>query len=47
MASDVKTAEQILQEKGGTLYTVAEDTMVLESLRIMVGNKVGSILIKH
>jgi len=47
MASDVKTAEQILQEKGSTLYTVAEDTMVLESLRIMVGNKVGSILIKQ
>ena len=47
MASDVKTAEQILQEKGSALYSVAEDTTVLESLRIMVESKVGSILIKE
>lgn len=47
MASDVKTAEQILQDKGGELFTVAGDMMVLEALRIMVASKVGSILIEE
>ncbi|HJP30103.1 MAG: CBS domain-containing protein [Candidatus Latescibacteria bacterium] len=47
MASDMKTAEQILQEKGGQLYSVAEDATVLEALRLMVESKVGSILIKE
>jgi CBS domain-containing protein len=47
MASQAKTAEQILQDKGGELYTVAEGTTVLEALRIMVESKVGSILIKQ
>lgn len=47
MASKTKTAAQILQDKGGQLYSVGGDTMVLEALRIMVENKVGSILIKE
>ena len=47
MAPNVKTAEQILQDKGGELYTVAGGVMVLEALRIMVKSKVGSILIKE
>ena len=45
MAQDVKTAEQILQEKGGELYSVGEDATILEALRLMVENKVGSILV--
>ena len=45
MASDVKTAEQILQEKGGDLYSVGEDATILEALRLMVENKVGSTLV--
>ncbi len=47
MTSKVKTAEQILQDKGGELYTLAGDRMVLGALRIMVDNKVGSILIEE
>lgn len=47
MASHVKTAEQILQDKGGQLHSVAGDVNVLEALRIMVESKVGSILIKE
>jgi CBS domain-containing protein len=45
MAQDVKTAEQILQEKGGDLYSVGEDATILEALRLMVENKVGSTLV--
>lgn len=47
MATDVKTAEQILQEKGGELISVAEQTVVLEALKSMVESKVGSILVKE
>jgi CBS domain-containing protein len=47
MASAETTAQQILQDKGGVLYTVAGETMVLEVLRIMVKSKVGSVLIKE
>tara|TARA_B100000809_G_C15051966_1_gene499239 strand:- start:688 stop:966 length:279 start_codon:yes stop_codon:yes gene_type:complete len=47
MASEEKTAQQILQDKGGDLYTVAGESMVLEALRIMVESKVGSVLIKE
>lgn len=47
MATDVKTAEQILQEKGGELYSVSEDAKILEALRVMVERKVGSILVKE
>ena len=45
MAQDVKTAEQILQEKGGELYSVGEDATILEALRLMVEHKVGSTLV--
>ena len=41
MASEEKTAQQILQDKGGDLYTVAGESMVLEALRIMVESKVA------
>ena len=47
MATDVKTAEQILQEKGGNLIAVGEETVILEALKIMVESKVGSILVKE
>ena len=47
MATDVKTAEQILQDKGEELFWVAADVTVLEALRTMVANKVGSVLIKE
>lgn len=46
MASRVKTAAQILQDKGGELHRVGEDATVLEALQAMVQNKVGSILIE-
>ena len=46
MATDVKTAEQILQGKGGELISVAEETVVVDALKAMVESKVGSILIK-
>lgn len=45
MARDVKTAEQILQEKGGEIYSVGEDATILEALRLMVEKKVGSTLV--
>ncbi len=47
MATDVKTAEQILQEKGGDLIAVGEEAVILEALKIMVESKVGSILVKE
>ena len=46
MATDVKTAEQILQDKGGELISVAQETVVVEALKTMVESKVGSILVK-
>ena len=45
MARDVKTAAQILQEKGGEIYSVEEDATILEALRLMVEKKVGSTLV--
>ena len=47
MATDVKPAEQILQEKGGDLIAVGEEAVILEALKIMVESKVGSILVKE
>ena len=39
MATDVKTAEQILQGKGGELISVAEETVVVDALKAMVESR--------
>ena len=46
-ATDLMTAEQILGQKGGELYSVTVDATVHEALTMMVENKVGSTLIKE
>ena len=47
MESDLMTAESILSQKGGDLYSVALDSTVHDALTMMVENKVGSTLIKE
>ena len=47
MESDLMTAESILSQKGGDLYSVTLDSTVHDALTMMVENKVGSTLIKE
>ena len=42
----MKTAEDILKEKGSEMIWVTEDTTISEALKKMVGNKIGAILVK-
>ena len=41
------TAEDIIKEKGGTIISVAPDTTIKETLKVMTENKIGGILIKE
>ena len=43
----MKTAEDILNEKGRELICAAEDATVSEALKTMLENKIGSILVKR
>ena len=46
MESDLMTAESILAQKGGELFSVTLDATVYDAVTMMVENKVGSTLIK-
>ena len=46
MTSDLMTAENILAQKGGELFSVALDATVHSALAMMLQNKVGSMLVK-
>lgn len=39
------TAKQILEKKGNKVFTANPDTQVMDALRMMVDNKVGSLII--
>ena len=43
----MRTAGDILREKGGHIYTVTPDTTIHGALQVMVNNKIGSILIEE
>lgn len=41
----MNTIEQILQEKGKTVYTVGPDATMMDALKIMAEHKIGAVLI--
>ena len=43
----MRTAEQILEEKGGEMIWVAADSTIEQALKIMVEKKIGAILVKE
>jgi CBS domain-containing protein len=43
----MKTAEDILEEKGHTLFTVTPDTTVLDALTVMREHRIGAIVVKE
>lgn len=43
----MKTAEDIINEKGGEMIWVTEDTTISNALKKMLGNKIGAILVKR
>ncbi len=47
MAVEVITAEEILEFKGGEMYSVTADTTIHVALEQMVAHKVGSTLVKE
>ncbi len=42
----MKTAEDLLNEKGGQVISVAPDSTVYDALSVMCDNNIGSILVK-
>lgn len=42
----MRTAEELLEEKGSQLYFVSPGTQIIDALRLMVEKKIGAILIK-
>jgi len=43
----MKTAWEILQEKGDTMFSVTPDTTIFDALQTMVEKNIGAILIKE
>jgi|WetSurMetagenome_2_1015567.scaffolds.fasta_scaffold484232_2 CBS domain-containing protein len=43
--ADMNTIEEILQEKGKTVYSVGPHATMMEALKIMTANKIGAVLI--
>ena len=43
----MKTAEDILREKGNQIISVSPDSTIYDALRIMIENQIGAILIKQ
>lgn len=41
----MNTIEEILQEKGKTVYSVGPDASMRETLKVMAANKIGAVLI--
>lgn len=42
----MKTAEHIIQEKGGTIISVAPETTIHDALSIMTEHRIGAILVR-
>jgi len=42
----MKTAEDILNEKGGEIISVTHDTTIHEALKFMIEKKVGAVIVK-
>lgn len=42
----MKTAEDILNEKGGSVYSVPLEATIYDALQVMTENNVGSVLVK-
>lgn len=43
----IPTAEQIIEEKGSEVISVAPDTTIYDALKLMVGSKIGAIMVKE
>ncbi len=43
--AEVNKIEEILQEKGKTVYSVGPDATMMDALKIMAANKVGAVLV--
>jgi signal-transduction protein with cAMP-binding, CBS, and nucleotidyltransferase domain len=41
----MKTAEDIVNEKGGKMVTVPGDTTIYDALELMIGKKLGAVLV--
>jgi len=42
----IRTAEDVLNEKGPEILSVSPDTTIYDALKVMTANKVGAILVK-
>lgn len=42
----MKTAEDILSEKGGKIISVTHDTTIHDALELMIAKKVGAVIVK-
>jgi CBS domain-containing protein len=45
--ANMKTAEDVLQEKNSRMVTIDSDRPLAEALRLMVGHKIGAILVSE
>ncbi len=43
---EIRTAEELLGEKGGHMYAVSPATTILDALKLMVDKKIGAILVQ-
>ncbi len=43
----MKTAEELLNEKGPKLYTISADSTLSEAIKMMVAKKIGAILVEQ
>jgi signal-transduction protein with cAMP-binding, CBS, and nucleotidyltransferase domain len=43
----MKTAEDILKQKGGDIICVSEDTVIIDALKKMIENKIGAVVVKR
>lgn len=42
----MKTAEEMVKEKGGEIISVSPDTTIQDTLRVMLQHRIGAILVK-
>jgi len=43
----IPTAEDIIEEKGSQIISVSPETTVYDALKLMVGSKIGAIMVKE
>jgi len=43
----IPTAEDIIEEKGSEIISVSPETTIYDALKLMVGSKIGAIMIKE